>query len=140
MSLPLDKKINQIVDIEQFGVIQIKTSPHNFHKRFVSVSNFFKLLKNGLYSINRIPNRVFFKGLSGYYMSLEMGSNIEIIILYNPEITPLNSLQVKTRVIKLIGIGTEVNLGSIKDFQDDIDRISKVKSESRLFGDYSRNH
>jgi hypothetical protein len=68
-----------------------------------------------------------------------MDSNIEIIILYNPEITPLNSLQVKTRVIKLIGIGTEVNLGSIKDFQDDIDRISKIKSESRFFGDYYRN-
>jgi hypothetical protein len=69
-------------------------------------------------------------------MSLESDSNLEIIILYNPQITPLNSLQVKTRVGKLLGFGTEVKLGLLNDFQDQIERISRVKTESRVFGDY----
>jgi hypothetical protein len=72
-------------------------------------------------------------------MSLEMDSNFEIIILYDPTITPLNSLQVKTRVIKLLGLGTEVNLGLIPDFKNEIDRILRVKTENRVFGEYYPN-
>ena len=136
MSLTLTKKLNEILETDNFGVIYIKTSPIIFHKRFFGISNFFKSLKNGLYSINKVPNRVYFRGLSGVYMSLESDSNLEIIILYNPQITPLNSLQVKTRVGKLLGFGTEVKLGLLNDFQDQIERISRVKTESRVFGDY----
>ena len=139
MSLTFRKKLNEIVESDHFGVIQIKTSPLIFHKRFFGVSSFFKSLKNGLYSINKIPNRVYFRGLSGVYMSLEMDSNFEIIILYDPTITPLNSLQVKTRVIKLLGLGTEVNLGLISDFKNEIDRILRVKTENRVFGEYYPN-
>jgi len=72
-------------------------------------------------------------------MSLENESNLEIIILYDPTLTPLNPLQVKTRVVKLLGLGTEVNLGLISEFKNQIDRISQVKTESRLFGEYCSN-
>jgi hypothetical protein len=136
MSLTFTKKLNEILESDNFGVIYIKTSPIIFHKRFFGISNFFKTLKNGLYSINKVSNRVYFRGISGIYMSLEMDSNLEIIILYNPQITPLNSLQVKTRVRKLLGLGTEVKLGLINDYQNQIERISKIKTESQVFGDY----
>jgi|688.fasta_scaffold110367_3 hypothetical protein len=139
MSLTFRKKLNEIVESDHFGVIQIKTSPVIFHKRFFGVSSFFKSLKNGLYSINKIPNRTYFRGLSGVYMSLEMDSNLEIIILYDLTITPLNSLQVKTRIVKLLGLGTEVNLGLISDFKIHIDRILQVKTENRVFGEYYSN-
>jgi hypothetical protein len=72
-------------------------------------------------------------------MSLEMDSNLEIIILYDLTITPLNSLQVKTRIVKLLGLGTEVNLGLISDFKIQIDRILQVKTENRVFGEYYSN-
>jgi hypothetical protein len=72
-------------------------------------------------------------------MSLEMDSNLEIIILYDLTITPLNSLQVKTRIVKLLGLGTEVNLGLISDFKIHIDRILQVKTENRVFGEYYSN-
>jgi hypothetical protein len=136
MSLTLTKKLNEILETDKFGVIYIKTSPIIFYKRFFGISNFFKTLKNGLYSINKVPNRIYFRGISGIYMSLEMDSNLEIIILYNPQITPLNSLQVKTRVRKLLVLGTEVKLGLINDYQNQIERISKIKTESQVFGDY----
>lgn len=136
MSLTFRKKLNEIVQSDHFGVIQIKTSPYIFHKRFFGVSSFFKSLKNGLYSINKIPNRVYFRGLSGVYMSLENESNLEIIILYDPTLTPLNPLQVKTRVVKLLGLGTEVNLGLISEFKNEINRILQVRTETRVFGEY----
>ena len=136
MSLTFRKKLNEIVQSDHFGVIQIKTSPYIFHKRFFGVSSFFKSLKNGLYSINKITNRVYFRGLSGVYMSLENDSNLEIIILYDPTLTPLNPLQVKTRVVKLLGLGTEVNLGLISEFKNEINRILQVRTETRVFGEY----
>jgi hypothetical protein len=136
MSLTFNKKFTEIVDFDNFGVIHIKTTSHNFRNRFMGISSFFKSLKNGLYSVNKIPNRVYFRGFSGVYLSLEIDSQFEILILYNPLKTPLNSLQVKTRIIKLLGLGTQVNIGVIKDYQEEIDRISRIKTESRVFGDY----
>lgn len=136
MSLTFRKKLNEIVESDHFGVIQIKTSSFLFHKRFFGISSFFKSLKNGLYSINKIPNRVYFRGLSGVYMSLENESNLEIIILYDPTLTPLNPLQVKSRVVKLLGLGTEVNLGLISEFKSEINRILQVRTETRVFGEY----
>lgn len=136
MSLTFRKKLNEILEINNFGVIHIKTSPIIFHKRFLGVSSFFKSLKNGLYSINKVPNRIYFRGLSGVYMSLEMDSHLEIIILYDSNITPLNSLQVKTRVVKLLGLGTEVKLGILGEFKNEIDRIKTIKTETQIFGGY----
>jgi len=69
-------------------------------------------------------------------MSLENESNLEIIILYDPTLTPLNPLQVKTRVVKLLGLGTEVNLGLISEFKNEINRILQVRTETRVFGEY----
>ena len=136
MTLTFEQKLNEILVSNNFGVIQIKTSPVVFRKKYFGVSNFFKSLKNGLYSINKVPNRVYFRGLSGVYMSLEMDSKLEIIILYDHLKTPLNSLQVKTRIVKLLGLGTEVGIGFIGDFRDQIDHLLGVKTESRVFGDY----
>jgi len=86
MSLTFRKKLNEIVESDHFGVIQIKTSPVIFHKRFFGVS-----------------------------------------------------IQVKTRIVKLLGLGTEVNLGLISDFKIQIDRILQVKTENRVFGEYYSN-
>lgn len=136
MTLTFEQKLNEILVSNNFGVIQIKTSPAVFRKKYFGVSNFFKSLKNGLYSINKVPNRVYFRGLSGVYFSLEIDSKLEIFILYNHLKTPLNSLQVKTRVVKLLGLGTEVKMGVLSEFKDQIDQILSVKRESRIFGDY----
>lgn len=136
MSLTFEKKLNEILELENVWVIKIKTSPVVFRKKFFRVSSFFKSLKNGLYSINKVPNRVYFRGLSGVYFSLEMNTELEIYILYNHLKTPLNSLQVKTRVIKLLGMGTEVKMGVLSEFKDQIDQTLGVKTESRIFGDY----
>lgn len=136
MSLTFEKKLNEILELENIWVIQIKISPIVFHKKFLGVSSFFKSLKNGLYSINKVPNRVYFRGLSGVYFSLEMNTQLEIFILYNHLKTPLNSLQVKTRVIKLLGLGTEVKMGVLGEFKDRIEQTLGIKTESRMFGDY----
>jgi hypothetical protein len=127
----------KLKDNNNLDAIHIKTTTENFNKRFDgSMSQFFKKLKNGLNSINGIPNRTFFKGISGAYFSLADSEEFEIIIIYDTSIKKLNPLQVSTRLKKLLGLNIEVSYGTYDDFAHRIFYMFGIIRKTQAFGEY----
>lgn len=125
---------------EAIKAIRIITPSQDFAKRFGgSTSKFFRSLKNGLHSINGISNRKFFKDFSGCYFSLVSAKECEIIILYDSALSPLNHLQIKIRIKKLLGLYTTVELGEFSEYNDRIDEMMGVVRKSQAFGSYYLN-
>lgn len=120
--------------------IRVLTTSKNFNKRFEgSISLFFRTLKNGLNSLNGVPNREFFKHLSGCYFSLEETENFEIIILYDSSITQLNHNQVIIRIKRLLGIDITIEFGDFADYEDEIKKMVGIVRKTQTFGDFYFN-
>ena len=127
----------KLKDNNNLDAIHIKTTTENFNKKFDgSMSQFFKKLKNGMNAINGIPNRTFFKGISGAYFSLADSEEFEIIIIYDTSIKKLNPLQVSTRLKKLLGLNIEVSYGTYDDFAPRIFYMFGIIRKTQAFGEY----
>jgi hypothetical protein len=134
------KFIDQIKTNPDIKVIRVLTTSENFENRFDgSVSYFFRQLKNGLNSVSGVPNREFFKNLSGCYFSLEEGESFELIIIYDASMTPLNKLQAGIRLKKLLGLTAQVEFGEVSEFEDRIREMGGIVVKKQLFGEYYFN-
>lgn len=121
---------------ENIRVISITTTSENFDKRYDCISDFFKSLKNGLYSFSRRTNREVMRGLSGVYFSLEMGEEMQIIIVYDASIKELNQLDTSVRLKKLLGIGIEINFGTFPEYEATIMNMFGIRRKIQPFGEY----
>jgi uncharacterized membrane protein len=141
MSLIKEQRIfNTLSENKNFQLIQIITTPHIINERFEgSISKWFRQIKNGLYSFNGISNRDYFRGISGFYLSLEEANNIEIIIVYDTTNKTLNQIQIITRIRKLLGMNAEVKFGQYGDFEKRIKELLSIKRNTQSFGDYYFN-
>jgi hypothetical protein len=141
MSLVQAKSIlDTLKENKNLQVIQIITTNQNFENRFQgSISLFFRSLKNGLYTFQGVSNREYFRGISGVYYSLENLDRFEIIIVYDSTNKSLNSIQVVTRLRKLLGFDIEVNFGLFEDFESRINEMISVRRKTQTFGDYYSN-
>jgi hypothetical protein len=130
--------LEKIKEKQDLIAVRVKTPTNRFNEKFQgNMSYFFRALKNGLYTLNGISNRVYFKGISGIYYSLLKGEELDIIFLIEPgEKKQLNNLQISTRIKKLLGIDTEVNVGKYGDFESELDKIASIKQKTQVFGDY----
>lgn len=137
MSLLQEQRIlNTLSENNNYQVIQIITTPHIINEKFEgSISKWFRSVKNGLYSFNGVPNRHFFRGISGFYLSLEEANNIEIIVVYDTTSKSLNPIQTSTRLRKLLGFNTEVKYGQFDDFENRIKEMLSIKRNTQIFGD-----
>lgn len=141
MSLIQAKSIlKKLKENKNLQVIQIITTNQNFENRFQgSISQFFRSLKNGLYSFQGVSNREYFRGISGVYYSLENLDSFEIIIVYDTKNKSLNHIQVVTRLRKLLGFDIEVNFGLFEDFEPRINEMLSIRRRTQTFGDYYLN-
>jgi hypothetical protein len=121
---------------ENIKIISIKTTSANFNKRFDCISTFFKALKNGLYSFSNRTNREVMRGLSGAYFSLEMGEEMQIIIVYDASKKSLNQLDTLVRIKKLLSVGIEVKFGTYPEYEPLIMNIFGIRRKIQPFGDY----
>jgi hypothetical protein len=130
--------LEKIKDKQDLIAVRVKTSTNRFNEKFQgNMSYFFRALKNGLYTLNGISNRVYFQGISGIYYSLLKGEELDIIFLIEPgQNQQLNKLQISTRIKKLLGIDTEVIVGKYGDFESELDKITSIKQKTQVFGDY----
>lgn len=101
-----------------------------------SASRFFRSLKNGLNSLHGITNRTYFKQLSGFYFSLCQGNEFEMIILYDGSMSHLNHIQIAARIKRLLGLTTRVEFGEYAQFEDRINAIMGISTESQAFGEF----
>lgn len=121
------------------GIGAISSSSLYENKFRKSPGAFFKALKNGLNSLGGIPNRSFFKGLSGCYFSYHDNQHLEMIIFYDTSITSLNPLQVEVRIKKLLGFTTIIEFGDFNHFSDRVSKILSINRNSQSFGDFYFN-
>jgi len=129
--------ISTLRNNKNLQIIQVITTNQNFEKRFNgSISQFFRSLKNGLYSYQGVSNREYFKGISGVYFSLEDKELFEIIIVNDTSYKTLNKIQVITRLKKLLGFDIQVNLGIFDEYEPRIREMIGVKQRTQTFGDY----
>lgn len=141
MSLIKERRIlTSLIQSNNLEVIHIITDQKNFETKFEgSISLFFRSLKNGLYSINGITNRQFFKGISGVYFSMENEEKMEIIIIYDKSLKTLNQVQVINRIRKLLGYNIEINFGEFSEYELKIRDMIGIRRKTQLFGDYYYN-
>ena len=129
--------ISTLRNNKNLQIIQVITTNQNFEKRFNgSISQFFRSLKNGLYSYQGVSNRDYFKGISGVYFSLEDRELFEIIIVNDTSYKTLNKIQVITRLKKLLGFDIQVNLGIFDEYEPRIREMIGIKQRTQTFGDY----
>jgi len=129
--------ISTLRNNKNLQIIQVITTNQNFEKRFNgSISQFFRSLKNGLYSYQGVSNREYFKGISGVYFSLEDKELFEIIIVNDTSYKTLNKIQVITRLKKLLGFDIQVNLGIFDEYEPRIREMIGIKQRTQTFGDY----
>lgn len=129
--------ISTLRNNKNLQIIQVITTNQNFEKRFNgSISQFFRSLKNGLYSYQGVSNREYFKGISGVYFSLEDRELFEIIIVNDTSYKTLNKIQVITRLKKLLGFDIQVNLGIFDEYEPRIREMIGIKQRTQTFGDY----
>jgi len=121
-------------------VISINTSTENFKKRFISISSFWKSLKNGMFSISNRTNREIFKGISGVYFSLQLKEEFQILIVYETSKTNLNEIEIKARLKKLLGMNTEIKLGVFEEYEETINDILGIRQKVQPFGDFYFQH
>lgn len=121
-------------------IIHIECNRELFGKRFSSTKDFFRKLKNGLYSFNKISNRVFFKGISGVYLSLDTNTTMSILILLDLSKGPLNELQTSIRIKKLLGLSVKIDFPDKSLIETLICDYFQFTREFQSFGDlYFRN-
>jgi hypothetical protein len=136
---PIREKIlfENIREKKDLQAVKIETKNTLFNKKFNgSISYFFRCLKNGLYSFNGVSNRDYFKEISGMYFSLEEGEELEIIIVFDEKSKSLNEIQVKTRIKKLLGIESQIQIGSLAQFEERISEMFGIRRKTQSFGDY----
>lgn len=127
----------KIKENKELKAVRIKTQTAIFHKKFNgSMSYFFRCLKNGLYTINGVTNREFFRGISGIYFSLEKEALLEIIIAFDENTKALNEIQVKARIKKLLGMESTIQIGLLEDFLEQIQEMFSIQRHTQSFGDY----
>lgn len=138
--MPLVKEQKLIESIENnpnLKAIRILTTYDNFEKRYEgSISQLFRGLKNGMNSFQGKSNREYFKNLSGCYFSLGEPDLFEIIILYDGTINNLNRIQVATRIKKLLGLSTVIELGVYSDYADRIKEMIGIVRKTQKFGNW----
>lgn len=128
--------ISEFKNNKNTRIISIKTTSENFNKRYDgSISLFWKSLKNGLNSIKNLTNREVFKGLTGIYLSLEMGNEFQIIIVYDSSIKKLNNLDTSVRLKKLLGFEIEIEFGTFPEFEKNIYTMFGIKRVIQPFGE-----
>jgi hypothetical protein len=76
------------------------------------------------------------KGLTGVYFSLEMGEELEIIIVYDSSIKSLNQLDTSVRLKKLLGLGIQIQYGAFPEYESTIQNMFGIRRKIQLFGDY----
>jgi hypothetical protein len=122
---------------ENIRIISIITTSKNFEKKFdSSISSFWKALKNGLYSFGGRTNRQVMRGLSGVYFSLEMGEEMQIIIVYDASKKALNQLDTSIRLKKLLGLNIQIEYGTFEAFEPAIQNMFGIRRKIQPFGDY----
>ncbi len=138
MSLLKEQRlVDYLKNYENLRAIRIMSATKLFNKRFDgSVSKFFRTLKNGLNSFHGIANREYFKSLSGCYFSLIDSAQLEIIIIYDPNKTKLNDIQVSYRIKKLLGLSSSVEFGEYSDFENRILDMVRDRRKSQTFGNF----
>jgi len=131
-----DEKILDFVSsINNRGIIFIETSLLNFKKRDLSDAKLFRMLKNGLYSFNRITNRDYFKFLSGGYTSHCSSERFTMYILYDADKSQISKVQVITRLKKILGLECSIEIGEYILFEERFKNFIKYAREFQLFGD-----
>jgi hypothetical protein len=136
MNLLKEQRILELIeDNKNINVIYIKTTTENFKKRFDNnTSNFWKKWKNGLYSHSGVTNRMVMKSINGFYISLQVQNETEILIIYNSK--QLNKLDTSVRLKKLIGLNTKIEFGTYSDFESKIKRMTEIKKTIQPFGEF----
>ena len=120
--------------------VGIRVSTQGFNQRFDgSASHFFRVLKNGLNSIERVSNRAYFRNLSGCYFSLESSTEFEMIIFYDESRSELSHHQVEARIKKLLGEGIEIEFGNLETFALRIQKMITTQRKTQMFGDFYFN-
>ena len=120
-------------------IISIKTTAENFNRRFDCISQFWKALSNGLYSINKKTNRAVMNGLTGVYFSLEQGDYFQILIVYDSSIKSLKNLDTAARLKKLLGLKIKIEFGTYDEFEPVIKNMFGIRRKIQPFGDYYFN-
>jgi hypothetical protein len=116
-------------------VISIKTTTSNFDRRFLSVSEFWKNFRNGLFSIGNITNREMMRGITGVYFSLQMKEQFQILIVYDSSSKSFNQVDLKARIKKLLGISAVIEFGEFQEFEPIINEIFVIKTKIQPFGE-----
>jgi hypothetical protein len=133
------KEQRLLTDLENnknLKVISIQTTNENFNHRFDCISNFWRALKNGLYSINNRTNREVMRGLTGVYFSLEMVDEMQIIIIYDSSIKSLNQLDTSVRLMKLLGFDIKITYGTFEEYKPVIKQMFGIRRKIQPFGEY----
>jgi hypothetical protein len=133
------KEQRLLTDLENnknLKVISIQTTNENFNQRFDCISNFWRALKNGLYSINTRTNREVMRGLTGVYFSLEMVDEMQIIIIYDSSIKSLNHLDTSVRLMKLLGFDIRITYGTFEEYKPVIKQMFGIRRKIQPFGEY----
>jgi hypothetical protein len=137
MSLQNDLKLYESIKLkEQLQVVRINWETTKRHK---DPTFFFRDLKNGLSSIGGKTNRSFFKGISGMYVSLHKNNKIDLYLLYETNEKVLHELQLKMRIKKMLGSTTEIEIGDLNRFKDEIEDILGFNRVVQSFGDFYYN-
>jgi hypothetical protein len=90
-----------------------------------------------LNSFQWISNREYFKNLLGCYFSFAGTETIEIIVLYDSSRSNhLNHIQIKTRIKKLLGLNTDIELGDYNQFSERILEMISIERKTQTFGEF----
>lgn len=137
MNLLKEQRILELIeDNKNINVIYIKTTTENFKKRFDNnTSNFWKKWKNGLYSLSGRTNREVMKGMNGFYLSLQIHNETEILIFYQNS-KFLNKLDTSVRLKKLFGLNTKIEFGTYNDYELKIKKMTEINKSFQPFGEF----
>lgn len=137
MSLQKDYNLyNSFIKNYSSQVILIEVDRTIFYKKYEHPKKFFRYLKNGMYSLNRITNRTYFKNVSGLYLTFEDSLKVSILIFCDISKGELNELQVKIRVGKLLGPSVNVSFPKSDDYSELVKQVFLYSRQVQPFGEY----
>lgn len=137
MSLQKDYNLyNSFIKNYSTQVILIEVDRTIFYNKFEHPKKFFRYLKNGMYSLNRITNRTYFKNVSGLYLTFDDNLKVRILIFCDMSKGELNELQVKIRVGKLLGPSVDVSFPKSNEYSEIVDLIFLSYRQVQPFGEY----
>jgi hypothetical protein len=127
--------MEQLISNPDIMVAKIVLPTRQFLTKFGGYyGSFFKEIKNSLQSLDGIPNRTFFRSLTGAYFSLMQPEFTEIYLAYDTGYTRINTISLRIRLKKIAGHNSIVETGKIEDFEASINQIVNIDRKVQVFG------